>query len=436
VALTDEPVFDDARVTRVAASRTQGETTNMSEATEATAEVAPETAAAEPVAVTFSADDVRQMVADALKPAAGEAERQTVDPTRTLTLSVNEPVPYRFDRGGNFVPEQEHVFSVDLHEMALAGDVYGDRTAEGKRVMGLMRATFDVDSADVTSLNPNIQRPDMYVDQRDFRYPIWDAISKGAPPNGIQPFTFPKFNTAAGLVGDHVQGTEPTGGTFTATSQTVTPTAVSGKANITREVWDMGGNPAVSTLIFNQMVRGYREGLESAGATFLNTLTGATDINLGVAATDAAFVAAWESALTDLQFVRGYDFEVFVLEAVTYKKFAAATATDGRKYYPILNPTNASGQAEARFRQLDLSGVIGLPSWALPSTPGSPNNSWLFDPTCVHGWATVPQRLEFPGSTQAGAYAPTAFVDLSIWGYKATANSDLAGVRQVIYDSV
>ena len=48
----------------------------------------------------------------------------------------------------------------------------------------------------------------------------------------------------------------------------------------------------------------------------------------------------------------------------------------------------------------------------------------------------MPQRLEFPGATQAGAYAPVAFVDLGIWGYKAFANSDIAGVRQVIYDSV
>jgi hypothetical protein len=29
-----------------------------------------------------------------------------------------------------------------------------------------------------------------------------------------------------------------------------------------------------------------------------------------------------------------------------------------------------------------------------------------------------------------------AFVDLAIWGYKALANSDIAAVRQVIYDSV
>jgi HK97 family phage prohead protease len=449
-SLTAMPSFDDARVSRVAASLTAGGQVADTETTESAEVSAPETP--EPsadragAAQTFTADQVRTMIADALKPAApAEPERQIVDPTRTLTLSrVDEPVPYRFDRRGNFVPEQEHVFSADLHAMALASDVYGTETEAGKRVMALLANEFSADrvrhefviTTDVDEVNPTIQRPDMFVDQQDFRYPIWAAIDKGAPPNGVNPFFFPKFNSASGLVGDHTEGTEPTGGTYTVTGQTVTPTAVSGKAHITREVWDMGGNPAVSTLIFNQMVRGYREGLESAAATFLNTLTAATDINLGTAATDAAFTAAWEAAVAGLQFVRGYDFSVFVVDQTTYLKAAGARDTTGRAFYPQINPMNANGLAQRRFVAIDMAGVIALPSWALPSTAGVANNSWLFDPMFVHGWSTPPQRLEFPGATQAGAYAPVAFVDLAIWGYKATANSDIAAVRQVIYDSV
>lgn len=356
-------------------------------------------------------------------------------PAAAVGLSVREELPYQFDRGGNFLPG-DHVFSADLHEMARARDDYGRDTEAGKRVMGLIQAAFDVDSADVNELNPNIQRPDMYVDQRDYRVPLWNFVNKGAPPNGIQPFTFPKFSSAAGLVGDHTQGTEPTSGSFVTTDQTVTPTAISGKASITREVWDMGGNPAVSTLIFNQMVRGWREGLESATATFLNTLTAATDITFTPnGASDDVLAGQWDAALADLQFIRGYDFEAFALEKELYKKFVAAVDADGRKLYPQINPTNANGTASRRFITLDLGGVTGVPSWALPSTPGSPNNSWLFDPMVVHGWASTPQRLEFPGTAVAGTYAPVAMVDLAIWGYKAFANSDIGGVRQVIYDT-
>jgi hypothetical protein len=187
------------------------------------------------------------------------------------------------------------------------------------------------------------------------------------------------------------------------------------------------------------MLRGWREGLESASATFLNTLTAAVDIVLGVAPTDAALDDAWNQALAGLQFVRGYDFSMFAVEQVLYKAFVSVTDTTGRPLYPIISPANSNGQATSRFRQLDLSGVIASPAWSLASTPGSLNNSWLFDPSCVWGWASTPQRLEFPGSGGAAAgveYKPVAHVDLAIWGYKAFANTDIGGVRQVTYDSV
>lgn len=490
VALTDEPVFTNARVTKVAASRSQEGATVPDENTDQSrASEAPETTTEQPAAgvqltadqlsvllgrpgalqaltapatqpdeaaavapdggLTLSADQVDALVQSGhlgallglpgstlqAAPAVEPERPEPVNPTRGTGVELTrEALPYQFDRGGNFVPT-EHVFSADLHEMALNRDHRGEATDAGKRVMGLLRAVFDTDAADVNELNPAINRPDMYVDQRDYRYPLWNAINKGGPPNGVQPFTFPKFSSASGLVGDHTEGTEPVAGTFVATNQTVTPTSISGKASITREVWDMGGNPAVSTLIFNQMVRGWREGLETAAATFLNTLTAATDIALGVAVVDEALVAAWDAAVAGLQFVRGYDFEMFAVEQQLYMAFVAAVDSNGRKLVPQVSPSNASGTAARRFATLDLAGVTGSPSWALPSTAGALNNSWLFDPSVVHGWATPPQRLEFPGSGTDADYQPVAHVDLAIWGYKAFANSDIGGVRQVTYDS-
>ena len=35
----------------------------------------------------------------------------------------------------------------------------------------------------------------MYVDQRDYKYPLTQALEKGAPPNGVQPFIFPKYSS-------------------------------------------------------------------------------------------------------------------------------------------------------------------------------------------------------------------------------------------------
>src|SRR5690606_6236447 len=141
---------------------------------------------------------------------------------------------------------------------------------------------------------------------------------------------------------------------FTTTSQTVNPTPISGKASITREVWDMGGNPAVSTLIFNQMVRSWREGLEQATAAFLNTLTAAASIDIPAGATDDALAAAWDAALAELQFERGYDWQALALEKNLYLAFVGARDNTGRVLYPQVGPSNTNGTAASRFLTLDL----------------------------------------------------------------------------------
>lgn len=419
-ALTGNPAFTDARLTSVAASNT-----------ERTNPIVPDIIVEKDDKVDFSA------ITDAITQgfAGLKAETLPVIPAGA-PLQVSEPTPYRFDRAGNF-SASDCDFSTDLVSMLKAGDGEGRGTDAGKRVMGLLQTSqeFAIVGTDIDETNPTIQRPDMYVDQKDHRTPLWNLINKGAPPNGVQPFNFPKFNTSSGLVGNHTAGTEPTGGAFTTTGQTVTPTALSGKAEIHREVWDMGGNPAVSTLVFNQMARGYRENLETSAAVFLNTLTAAADLVVTTGATNGALAASLEGLLADLVFERGYNFEAFVAEKVLFKALSAAVDSSGDPLYPMLNPGNRNGTAASRFRTLDVAGYEVIPSWALASAAGAPNNSWVFDPTVVHGWATAPVRLELAG-TNGTAAAPVAMVGLAIWGYKAFANSDIGGVRQVSYDSV
>lgn len=444
VSLTPMPAFDSARVTRVAARRDGG---SMDTCATCGAALKPGVAhtcapATGPVTLTaeqFAALLERRAPADpAPEPDPGP---QAVDPAGPDAgrgpVFVTEPAPYRFDRTGrNFSTRQEFDFSTDLAEMARARDGEG-HTPAGKRVMGMLAHTFDVDSADINEVTPEIQRPDMYVDQRNYRYPLFNSMNRGAPPNGVTPFRFPKFSSATGLVAAHTEGTEPTGGTLVTTSQVVTPTATSGKAYITREVWDMGGNPAVSTLIYNQMVKGYNEARETAIGTYLNTLTAATDIALGVAVVDEALQLAWDRALVDLQYIRGYEFDFFAVEQYLFKAFADATDNDGRKLYSMINPTNANGSAARRYTTIDLGGVTAVPTWGLGAgTAGASNNSWLYDSSTMHAWSTPPQRLEFPGGSDDNTtYQPVAKVGIGIWGYTAIANSDIGGVRQVTYDN-
>jgi HK97 family phage prohead protease len=428
-SLTPMPAFDDARVTKVAASRT-GETV-MTESVsgqspEAGTATTPTVTLSTPApAVTLSAEQFASLMQHAAQAPAQEeapAGRQVVNPTR-LTASVTEAEPYRFDRKGN-LRKGTHDFSSDLIA-AHAGD-----QAAHDRAISFVQARFNVATGDVNEANPTIQRPDLYVDQRSFQYPVWEAINKGTL-DVITPFTFPKFNSASGLVGDHTEGTEPTTGSFTTTGQTVTPTAVSGKATINREVWDQGGNPQVSNLVWNQMLKAWFEALEAAAVAALDAVTPtAIALTAGGGTTGQTLDAELTAAFAALQFVRGgFSMDNLFTQVDLYQALVAAKDDSGRRLYPAIGPNNALGTVGPRFAALDINGVTAYPAWALAATGSAVASSYLFDSNSVHGWASAPMRLDITTTE-------VAKVHIGLWGYKATAISDLAGVREVTYDPV
>jgi len=365
--------------------------------------------------------------------------------TPPAPAQVTEAAPYRFDHEGNLTPGPEYDFSADLVRGVRDHDGEAYRRALGfmremtvGQAYGMRRHTFaDVDRADLAGVNPVRNRPDLYVDQRDYRYPLYQATRRGTLADSTA-FVLPKFNSAAGLVSTHTEGVEPTAGTFTVTTQTITPTAKSGAIDMTREAWDQGGSPQASSLIWRQFTRAWYEGLESGVATFLNTLTAATDILLAAGTVDAALARAWRNAIARLQFARGGAdrFDMMATEQELYVAMATASTTTGEPIFPMIGATNRDGVARTRYSAVDAAGVTMVPSWALASTAAAPNNSWLFDSEVVHTWDTGPQRLEFAGIDAAGNYAPVAYVRLAVWGYQALANTDITGVRQVIYDTV
>lgn len=437
-SLTAMPAFDNARVTSVAASATGGkmdpcQTCGQNHAVGvACPSPTPPAAPAAPATVTLTADQFTALLARVnTEPQSEAAQAAVADPEgpvrvsatrQTASTRVTEPAPYRLDRKGNLQPGA-HEFSADL----IAGLRDNDATAYN-RAMSWVRAQFDVITTDVNELNPTRQRPEMYVDQRDFRYPIWDAISKGTLTD-ITPFAFPKFSSAGSLVGAHTEGVEPSSGTFVTTSQTVTPTAVSGKAKISRETWDQGGNPQIGNLIWRQMLKGWYEALEAAAVTLLDAAS-PTQIDFsgtpGLANDDLD--QALTQAFADLQFVRGgFTMDNMFTQIDLYKALVGATGADGRRLYPALGPTNATGTVSSRFGSLDINGVVALPAWALAATGTVVASSYLFDSGSVHGWASAPQRLTIDNTEVANVY-------IGIWGYKATAISDTAGVREILYD--
>lgn len=456
------PVFDDARVTAVAASAHGGtvmkcihcgreHAPNIACATFAahahtTATPADTTAtspdataahagAAGPLSVSGAQSGDMNMYAAALNALAGMQGRDRtaagpteVTPHRGLSAAVTEPAPYRFDRRGNLTTGS-HDFSSDLY----AGWKQGDQAARD-RAEGFLRDVFSggvqrfaVTPPNVAALNYPVNRPDLYVDQLDYQYPLTDAVLKGTL-DAVTPFVIPKFATSSGLVADHVPGTEPTPGTFTATAQTITPSALSGKVEITREAFDQGGNPQMSGLIWTQMTRSWYEGLEDYVESSLAAASATIpDIVITTGAVDGVLDAAISAALVPLQYIRGGDrFSKVFTQIDLYKAMVAAKDADGRRLYPTLGAVNAAGTTDPRYNSIDAHGKLWVPSWATAASGTAAASSWTFNPSAVCLWASAPQRIDLQWRV--------AWVDIGIWGYKAFGITDMTQVREIVYD--
>jgi hypothetical protein len=459
------PAFDDARVTTVAASRSGGRSMEPcqhcghrhaaniacrtfaqqlnAQPTQPTQPApvpapTPQPAPTAPSAATF--EQFQQFIAQqqhGIEPHAGPV---LVSPHRDVTAEVTEPSPYRFDRHGN-LRAGSHDFSADLY----AGWKHGDQAARD-RAQGFIERQFNdghvgsvaplsaeqqfaITPANVTNLNYPQNRPDLYVDQLDYQYPMYAAMNKGTL-DAVTPFIIPKFSSSSGLVADHVTGTEPTPGTFVATAQTITPSALSGKVEITREAFDQGGNPQMSGLIWRQMVRAWYEGLEAyAQAQLVAAAASIPDLTITTAAADSTLDQALADAIVPLQYIRGGDrFRTVFTQIDLYKAMVKAKDTTGRRLYPSIGAQNAVGTADPRYAWVEAHGKLWVPAWATAATGSVAASSWMFDPEVVCLWASTPKQINLEWRV--------AWVDLGIWGYKAFGVTDFTRTREVVYDPI
>ena len=336
-------------------------------------------------------------------------------------LQVTEPEPYRFDDTGNLTTGT-HEFCDDLRSAfghGSPGQTFRGGGAAYQRALGFIQKHIfaAVTTTNVAPLNPNIQRDDLYADERQYRYPLWEAVRKGTLDE-ITPFTVPKWSSSSGLVAAHVQDTETSEGAFATTSEPITPAAVSGKLRLSRELWDQKARPLVSAILWNKLVQVYTESLEAAVVTELNAESPGATITLTTAGADAVTADELAAALADLRFVRGgYVFDALALQVDLYKKLARAKDGSGRYLFPVTT-----------VPVLNVHGVDGFPSWALAGTGSVAANSYLFDRAAVAGLASVPERLELEYQVKS--------VELAIWGYQVVEVLDNAGVRRVVYDPV
>jgi HK97 family phage prohead protease len=436
-SLTAVPAFDDARVTKVAASR-DGEVVMPDEDT--TTETAPAVVPAAAQNVTLTTEQFAEFMA-AHRPnstdAPAEETAQVVNPTRPIVSTrVSDPPSYRFDRKGTLLPAA-HDFGVDIIEAAKAGMAQNFDNPAYKRTMEFISAQFADDpivNADVDDLNPTINVA-RYIDERDFQYPLWSRLGRGAPPNGINSFQWPKFSTSGITIQDYAENVEPETDDYQTTTQSVTPTAKAAKASMPRTVFDMGGTPGLGDLIWRKMTRAWYEAAEAvivaaltaqAGAmTSLATLTPGAVSNPGL-----VLGQQLQAGLAALQFARGgFRFDFAAAQADLYAALASAVDTQSRPLYPVINPMNANGQVDSRFAGISIGGVPFLPEWALAAAgQTAATNSYLLDSTAADAWVSAPQRLDF-------AYEVNK-VYIAAWGYMAAAVNDLPGTRKIVWDPV
>lgn len=447
ISLTPFPAFDSARVDSVTLSRKESPMTTVADngTTPAAAaapamtpelearfaaildaklaQVAPAPAPAAELPADFAAQlsaAVGSAVRDAV--AAQVEVRETVNPVRdSASFEVREELPYRLDGG-----KGAHEFSSDL----FASIRHNDGAAK-QRLQTFMREAF-VSKANVATINPSINRPDLFVDERSFSTPLWDAVNKGTIADST-PFILPNFTSASNVVADHTEGTEPTAGTYVTGSQTITPAPMSGKFPLVREIVDQGGNPQLSQILWAKIRRAWAEALESKVATLLNA-SSALSITITTAAADGALAKEFRTKLAALQFVRGgFRFNTLALQVDLYAAMIGAQDTTGRPLFPFVETNassdNSAGTVGTAWGAIRAAGLTGLPSWALGATSVNSSNSFLFDSGDVSGWATEPRDLNLADQDVANVY-------IGVWGYQATAVTDVTGVRKLAYDPV
>jgi HK97 family phage prohead protease len=307
------PAFDTARITQVAASQT------------------PPAALAEDTPTQGEPVDESTAVVEATAPAyVPRARVQDAFPYRAST---------RDDRG------MQASFFRDML------NAKNDPEAAARFDQASQMMTAANDQADVNEIIPSQYRPDLYVGQVSNLRTTIDSFSKFAidGPNIVR---IPKFNTAADLISDHTENTNPTTGSFTTTEVSLTPVAKSGMYSASREMIE-GSTPAVDQLILNAIREEYALDTEAYAITTL--LAGSTagtvvDISNGVTLQVLARMVTFQAN-------RKRAAEVFLAGSDLFVELVAQVDGSGRPMNPAVNATNAPGSVAAAAMSVSVAGL-------------------------------------------------------------------------------
>jgi phage head maturation protease len=445
VALTAMPAFDDARLTSVAASKggvpvtaptvtgtapavatvpppmdwaafTAGLTAAVTEATSKAAEAA------------FQRIGAPNLPVDAAtgQPILPPDGRATVSAGQGVaTVGREEPVYMMNGNGPSFVRDTWKMRTEGDHEAAARVRKFMQQTEDAARSRAALTAgaEFAVNTGNASGVVPPGYRPDMFVSQLLKERPLTNSVSRGTLTDAT-PFNIPKYVSSSGESAQHVEGVNPSQGSLVLGVTTVSPTAVSGLFQLTREIVD-SANPAIDAIAMAAMREAYSQQTEAMVYAELNGTNGVGGtITTGFVPSGAQaatttgqgdeLLAGVRTAMALYPFRRFGSINRAHLSQEGTTEFASAVDTTGRPLLPYLGAQNSVGTANTSTQGYLVDGVTMEPTWSMTGNAAGDADVLMFNSADV--WAWESGLLMFRYEERNGP----ANIDLAMFGYFAT----------------
>jgi phage head maturation protease len=438
--LTADPAFDDARLSGVALSAQKGTAMNCTvcgtvHAAGTPCATPPAPSTDQTAAFTAAVESFTKAVEGLTAPQA----RESVPAGHAVGFSVVEPPVYTGIPG-----KGAHSFVRDA--FAASSD---DEARARLRKFAAQRAEVEQFATVNRTVGANVippgYRPDLYQGQIQMGRPLFGMLSTGALTDAT-PFTLPTFTSATGATVTHVEGTNPTDGSLTIGTRTVTPTAISGRFILTREIVD-AANPAIDAIAMAAMRESYAQQTEALIYAEMNGANGVGGtITSGAVPSGAAAVAVTGVGATGLagaalidglrDQITAYLFRLggaapnrLALSLEGSQSLAKAKDSTGRPLLPRLGATNATGQVGALDQSFDVDGLAGTPAASMTGNAAGDADAILFN--SQYAWAWESPLLQFQYNERSGP----ALIELAVFGYFAVRilrPAGFAGVRLTV----
>jgi hypothetical protein len=339
--------------------------------------------------------------------------------------------PFSFVRDGFAVRESADPDARDrlarFSRMVEAGALTAGRPLGNAEVSAaLLEAANEPTRAGQPSLIPPGYRADLYVDQVAFPRPLVDAVAQ-APISDATPFSVPRFTSGTNMTQDvAAEGVNPAAGVIATTLVTVTPKAVSGIYDASRELVDSsGGGVAVDMIALGAMRESWAQQTETRLATELLGAGNGTDVPAGAAPTAATLLTGISREIIALANRRKAAPTRVLADALAYSVLATDNASDGRPLLPwsAYTTSNVAGRTEA-ILGANIMGVGTELAWALTLA------IVVLERGSVYNFESPALTFTFP------EVIGPAQIRFAIFGYQAARVLRPAGVTRYTYTGI